>query len=348
VSTRGSSGLTVVHVVVTDVFAGVERYTCQVANELARRGHRVVTVGGDPERMRAELDSSVVSRPAGTVVTAARALVGERGADIVHVHMTAAEAAAWLARPVQRAPIVATRHFARDRGSSAPVRALAQLTSRVLACDIAISEFVAASVSGPSILIPNGVPDRPQAELESPVVVMLQRLNAEKAPAVGIRAWSASGLGARGWRLVIAGDGDLRPSLVDLVGELGVTESISFLGNVADTDRLLTESSVFLAPAPAEPFGLSVVEAMSHGLPVVAARGGGHRETVGDEGFLFEPGDAGAAAEAMVALSQDRDLCRRVGAALRRRQQGMYSLPHHVDRLETLYRQLVDGSVPTT
>ena len=45
----------------------------------------------------------------------AKALSGERTADMVHVHMTAAEAAAWLVRPVQRAPIVATRHFADER-----------------------------------------------------------------------------------------------------------------------------------------------------------------------------------------------------------------------------------------
>jgi glycosyltransferase involved in cell wall biosynthesis len=333
--------LSVVHVVVTDSFAGVERYVCQVVNELTARGHRVATIGGDPSRMRAELDHTVQSRPARTLVRAAVALARQGRVDIVHLHMTAAEGAAWLARPLQRAPLVATRHFARDRGSSAIARALSRVTSRTVVRDIAISKFVAETISGDSTLIPNGVPSRVQAELESSTVVMLQRLNAEKSPDVGIRAWAASGLGDRGWRLVIAGDGELRPSLVGLVNELGVADSVEFLGHVTQTDDLLARASMLLAPAPEEPFGLSVVEAMAHGLPVVAARGGAHVETVGEDGSLFAPGDPAAAAAALVALSMDRSLRLRVGSGLRRRQQDRYSLSTHVDHLEDLYRQVI-------
>jgi glycosyltransferase involved in cell wall biosynthesis len=334
--------LSVVHVVVTDEFAGVERYICQVANQLAARGHDVATIGGDPQRMRTELDGNVHNLPAPTLLRAARAVAGQRGADLIHVHMTAAEGAAWLARPRQRAPIVATRHFARERGSSTTARWLARITSRALTSDIAISQFVADSITGPSVLIPNGVSDHPQADLESTQVVMLQRLDTEKAPEVGIRAWAISGLGDQGWRLVIAGKGGLRPALARLVDDLDVAGSVDFVGHVGDTDRLLTGSSLLLAPAPAEPFGLSVVEAMAHGIPVIAARGGAHVETVGEDGELFAPGDPTEAAAALVRLGQDAVLRRRVGARLRQRQQDMFSLPRHVDRLEELYRQVVD------
>jgi glycosyltransferase involved in cell wall biosynthesis len=337
----------VVHVVVTDGFAGVERYVCQVANELAVRGHDVATVGGDQHRMQAELDSKVRHRPASTVVRAARAVAGERSVDLIHVHMTAAEGAAWLARPLQRAPIVATRHFANDRGSSATARWLARITSRALSRDIAISQFVADSITGPSVLIPNGVSEQPQADLQSTRVVMLQRLDIEKAPEVGVRAWATSGLGARGWRLVIAGKGVLEPALARLVDDLDVADSVAFVGHIADTDRLLAGSSALLAPAPEEPFGLSVVEAMAHGLPVVAAGGGAHLETLGGDGELFAPGDTAAASAALVRLAEDAALRRRVGARLRHRQQRMFSLPRHVDRLEQLYHQVVGaGSTP--
>jgi glycosyltransferase involved in cell wall biosynthesis len=333
--------LSVVHVVVTDAFAGVERYVCQVAGELASRGHRVATIGGDQDRMRAELGGDVGRRPAASLVRAALAIAQQRDTDVVHVHMTAAEGAAWLARPLQRAPIVATRHFARDRGSSATARMLARVTSRAVARDIAISQFVADSISGPSALIPNGVPDRPQAELASATVVMLQRLDTEKAPEVGIRAWAISGLGARGWRLLIAGQGELQPALTRLVGDLDVADSVTFVGHVADTDRLLAGSAALLAPAPEEPFGLSVVEAMAHGLPVIAARGGAHMETVGEDGLLFAPADPDAAAAALVQVSLDDDLRHRIGTRLRHRQQRMFSLARHVDRLEELYGQVI-------
>jgi GT2 family glycosyltransferase/glycosyltransferase involved in cell wall biosynthesis len=337
----GPGGLHVVQVVVTHAFAGVERYVCQVANGLTARGHRIEVVGGDPERMTAELDPAVLHHPADSVTTGALALLGTRGADLVHAHMTAAEGAAFAAHLVDRAPIVATRHFAAERGSTPLNRALARITSQPIVTEIAISEFVARSVSGPTTLIPNAVADRPQAPLEAPVVVMLQRLDEEKAADVGLRAWAASGLGGDGWRLVVAGTGILLPDLEHLVDRLGCAGSVAFAGQVADTDDLLAGASVFLAPAPAEPFGLSVAEAMSHGLPVVAAAGGAHQETVADVGLLFPPGDADAAAMALRRLAGDPALRRSVGQALRARQRERYALDLHLDRLESLYASVV-------
>ncbi len=336
--TGGPSPLAVVQVVRSDAFAGVERYICQVSNGLVARGHRVVAIGGDPSRMRSELDGEVRYLPAASVVQAAGALARQRPADIVHVHMTAAEGAAWLARPRQRAPIVATRHFAGHRGSSVQSRLLARLSARAVRRDIAISRFVADHLEGPSVLLYNGVPERPQARLASSTALMLQRLTGEKAPAVGLRAWATSGLGERGWRLVVAGVGDLRSAMDELAHDLAITGSVEFIGQVADTDRLLSDCAILLAPAPEEPFGLSVVEAMAHGLPVVAAAGGAHVETVGDDGLLFPPRDHGAAARALSALAGDDGLRRRVGERLRRRQQELFTLDRHLDGLEEIYR----------
>jgi glycosyltransferase involved in cell wall biosynthesis len=340
-ATTDPAPLSIVQVVRSDAFAGVERYICQVANGLVSRGHRVVAIGGDRARMRSELSDAVDHRPATSVSQTARALVKQRGVDVVHVHMTAAEAAAWLAHPVQRAPIVATRHFAGDRGSGTVARTLARATARTLSCDIAISQFVADSIEGPSVLLYNGVSDRAQAGLASSTVVMLQRLTAEKSPELGLRAWRASGLGTQGWRLAVAGVGDLRSSLTALARDLDIAESVDFIGQVADTDQLLSQSAILLAPAPEEPFGLSVVEAMAHGVPVVGAKGGAHVETIGDDGLLFAPGDSGAAAHALVTLANDIALRRQVGAQLRERQRGLFGLAHHLDRLESVYRDVL-------
>ena len=102
--------------------------------------------------------------------------------------------------------------------------------------------------------------------------------------------WAKSRLADGGWRLLIAGSGSLETPLRELAKALGVEDCVSFLGHVADTDSLLRDAAVLLAPAPAEPFGLSVAEAMAFGVPVVAARGGAHPETLGPDGRYFEPG----------------------------------------------------------
>jgi len=337
----GRTGPRVVHIVVTDNFAGVERYICQVANGLAARGHQVDVIGGAPVRMRAELDHTVAYSPAATLIEGTRTLVATRGADVIHVHMTTAEASAYLAHAIDDAPIVATRHFAADRGSSPVRRTLARITARPIVADVAISEFVGRNVTEITSLIHNGVAEKPQAPLEAPVVVMMQRLDDEKAPDVGIRAWDRSGLAEHGWRLVVAGSGVLRTDLEYLVDRLDCRDSIEFVGQVADTDGFLAAASVLLAPAPAEPFGLSVVEAMSHGLAVVAAGGGAHVETVGETGLLFPPGDIDAAAAALRRLVDNPELLRSIGHALRYRQQERFSLAMHLDRLEALYRSVI-------
>ena len=84
-----------------------------------------------------------------------------------------------------------------------------------------------------------------------------------------------------------------------------------------------------------------LLTAMAHGVPVVAADGGAHIETVGEDGMLFAAGDINAAARSLVALSDDIDLRRRVGGRLRDRQQRSFSLPRHVETLEGLYRQVI-------
>jgi glycosyltransferase involved in cell wall biosynthesis len=337
----GGGTLDIVQVVRSDEFAGVERYVSEVSTSLASRGHHVTVIGGEPARMRSELPPQVVVRGARTVAGAAVALLGRRDVDLVHVHMTAAEIAARLVHPLVRAPIVATRHFPAERGSSPAARLVARWASRSLARDIAISRFVAEQVGGPTELIPNGVADRPQAPLDKPVVLVLQRLAPEKEPDVGLRAWAQSRLAENGWRLVVAGSGELAGSLVRLAGDLGVSDSVEFVGRVRDTDSLLAGSSILLATAPGEPFGLSVVEAMAHGLPVVAAAGGGHLETVAESGILFPPGDTGAAATGLAQLAGSERRRAEMGRVLRRRQQELYSLELHVDRLEGLYREVV-------
>lgn len=330
----------IVHVVRSDAFAGVERYVCVVCGELSARGHRVSVVGGEPDRMRRELGEVVAHAAAASTSEVARTLARKGRVRLVHVHMTAAEVAAMGAWPWHRAPLVSTRHFPDRRGRQIPAL-LSALIRRCLAEQIAISGFVAESIGERSTLIYNGVARRPAAALEKPRVLMMQRLESEKEPDVGLRAWARSGLAKRGWQLTVAGDGRLTSALRSLAAELGVANSVHLVGRVADTDALLEYSSILLAPAPAEPFGLAVVEAMAHGVPVVAANGGAHPETLGTEGFLFPPGDAADAGDQLSNLGQDSMARRAEGARLRLRQQELFSLERHVDALEALYRRVV-------
>jgi glycosyltransferase involved in cell wall biosynthesis len=331
----------IAHVVLSRHFAGVERYLVDVTAEQRRRGHEVLVVGGAAPQLAIGLAAADVQhRPAGSMPTAARALHAARPLDVVHSHMTAPDLVAVLSQPVVRAPLVCTLHFAKPRGSTPMRRRLwSPLTGR-FAAQIAISRFVAEQSGEPCTVIRNGVPDRPLVDVEQRdrTVLVAQRLEAEKDTAVAIDAWAASGLADQGWQLHLAGDGSQRPALEQRVVELDVAESVRFLGFVEDLDEHMASAGILLATAPREPFGLAVVEAMASGLPVVAAAGGAHLETVGDAGAAsFAPGDVGGAAQALLRLADDEPQRRCVGEALRARQRRHFALGPHVDALLERY-----------
>src|SRR5205814_1010334 len=98
--------------------------------------------------------------------------------DLCHAHMTTAEAVAVATRPLHRAPVVSTRHFAAERGSSTLGALIAPWIAPRLAREIAVSDFVAERLEHrPDAVVRNGV--RPTDCLwraESRVVLVLQRL----------------------------------------------------------------------------------------------------------------------------------------------------------------------------
>jgi len=323
-----------------------------VAPELARRGHEVTVVGGDPLRMAPVLDPvGVAHLPARTtadVVWATRTATRGGRPDLVHTHMTAAELAGVVTLPLVRRRLVTTRHFPAPRGRDRSSRRVWGVLPHLMAAEIAISQFVADHAGSDCVVIPNGVPDRPfPTTRRGPVVLVAQRLLPEKDTGTVIQAWARAGLADRGWRLEVAGEGRELRYLVDLVARLRIEPSVTFLGVVDDLDRRMAEASVLVASTPAEGFGLTVVEAMAAGLPVVAAGGGAHPEVLGPLGpeLLFTPRDVGDLArvltEVVDTVTGDPAAGAELGRRLRARYEAEYTVERHVDRLEELYARIV-------
>ena len=105
-------------------------------------------------------------------------------------------------------------------------------------------------------------------------------------------------------------------------------------------------ADVCAAPSLHETFGLTALEAMACGTPVVASDAGGLRELVhhGETGLLCEPGDAGALAEALDALLSDPSLARRMGVAGVARAQ-RFTWDASAARLAAVYGQVVSVGV---
>lgn len=332
----------VVHVVRSDAFAGVERYVVDTAGELASRGLDVAVIGGDGLRMAAELPPTVPHLPGATVAEVARALWSVGRCDVVHAHMTAAELpAALLKRPHGR--LVVTRHFAGRRGASTAGRLAARLITRRVDRQISISRFVADAIGEPSTVIHNGVrASRIQPLPRRPVVVVLQRLEPEKDTATALRAWACSDLAAAGWHLEIYGRGSQREDLEVLRHELGVQSSVTVKGFTDNPRAVLAGAGILLATAPAEPFGLTVVEGMAEGIPIIASSGGAHPETIGPHGSLFSAGDVEACAAEMRRLAGAPEVRAVMGEALAKAHAAGFTIEGHVDRLVECYSSVLD------
>ena len=337
----------VVHVIRSDGFAGVEKHVARLASAQAVDGWRVAVIGGGGVPMHQEWGGSrVPHREAVTLLDTVRRLDEFRGVDLVHAHMTAAETAAVLSPRMRHVPLVVTRHFAAPRGGSALGRLVAPLIRRRLSAQIAISDYVARSIDGASTVIYPGVPSAPDllpGAQREPTVLVAQRLEPEKRTEDAVRAFAASGLAAGGWQLAIAGSGSQAPALRRLADALGVSQATRFLGHRSDVPELMASASMLLATCDVEGLGLSLLEAMALGLPVVASSAGAHLETVGgvDGAALYPPGDAEAAGALLAALAASADQRRVYGRGLQQAQRARFSIAAQAEQTEALYRSLL-------
>jgi glycosyltransferase involved in cell wall biosynthesis len=165
----------------------------------------------------------------------------------------------------------------------------------------------------------------------------MQRLDPEKDTITALRSWALSGLASEGWNLRIVGKGSQRRALETWVRANDLSR-VQFVDWTEDVAGEFASAGILLATAPCEPLGLVVLEAMAAGLPVLAAAGGGHLETIGTvpAARLFRCGDAAAAAAELRELLQP-DVRAELSERARSVARASFNLGEHVDRLIEQY-----------
>ena len=109
-------------------------------------------------------------------------------------------------------------------------------------------------------------------------------------------------------KLIMVDDGPEREIADQLCKDLGIKSKVLFLGNTSDIDRILCFTDLFLLPSASESFGLSALEAMAAGVPVVSSNTGGLPEVneEGVSGYLCPIGDVKAMAEKAIYILEDK------------------------------------------
>lgn len=144
-------------------------------------------------------------------------------------------------------------------------------------------------------------------------------------------------------RVLLFGQGPLRPELEARVAREGLASIVRFLGFRDDLAQWLGGLDVLAHPADREGLGVSLLQAQAAGVPVVATRAGGMPEAVqeGVTGFLVAPGDVAALAQALQRLLDDPALRERMGAAGRERIRTQFSVDSMVEGNLAVYREVL-------
>ena len=148
-------------------------------------------------------------------------------------------------------------------------------------------------------------------------------------------------------RLVLIGDGPEMGACKELAREQGIFDRCTFAGTYDAIWELLPQADVFFLPSEYESFGLSALEAMACGVPVVASNTGGLPEVVEDgvSGFLHTPGDVPAMAESIRRLITDEPLATKMGKAARDRATSKFRREALLPVWEAYYERILSQPV---
>lgn len=358
------AALKILHIDPETNWGGGESQVMGLAGYLAARGHHnhllchprgalwEAARRAGLETLPLSLRNEVDLRP----VFSLRRLIRDGRYDIVHFHTKRAHALSlWLGRihPGLRYVVTRRMDYPLRRG-----RYVDFLYNRRVDGVVAISRKIAellvqAGVRAERIrLIPSGIDPAPFVMSESqgtsrgPAVVgTVAVLEERKGHRILLEA--ATALKQQGHRVKYrwAGEGSERPALERQLLASGLQGEVEFAGFVGAVPEFLSTIDIFALPSLYEGLGVSVLEAMAAGKPVVATRAGGLPEIVDDgvTGVLVPPGDAEALARALATLVSSPTLAREMGVKGRERVLRGFTMEKMARANEDYYYELLEA-----
>jgi glycosyltransferase involved in cell wall biosynthesis len=143
--------------------------------------------------------------------------------------------------------------------------------------------------------------------------------------------------------LYVAGDGPERLALEEEISKRHVTKYVHLLGYQENVGELINKCDIFAHPCYIEGFGIAVAEAMMASKPTIVAKAGALPELIENNvsGLEVDPFDAGAWAEAIVKMIEDKKMADEFGENAKRRAQRKFSLSRYVCEYSSLYKSLL-------
>ncbi len=284
---------------------------------------------------------------------------------VAHSHLVFTTQFAMLKASLSQRPLVLVSHGYQvhrgrffDLAESAYLTTAARKVARTSRCIITMTggeakRFIRLGIPSQKIVvIPSGVdsvlfhPDN--AESSTSQIVWTGRFVREKNLELLIRSFASLKERQCDARLVLAGDGPERPRLMKLSARLGLRDHVRFPGFLPATAivTLLQKAAIYVLPSTAEALPLSILEAMSSGVPVVIPKGLGLEEVIDDSGISVEQNSPEKWSEAFEMLLTDHDLRCKMAKRARELAISRYSWESVAFRLEKLFTFIDAGQYP--
>jgi glycosyltransferase involved in cell wall biosynthesis len=250
-----------------------------------------------------------------------------------------------------RAGCVSLPHWVRDQVRYAYLHSAMRGVCRVLACSAWVQgELTQAGISSEVLHwpVPSPAAAFVRTPCEHPVFLFCGRLDVEKGGALMLRAFARLHAENQAVHLRVVGQGPERANLERLAASLGVGDAVVFLGWLSppEIEQHLRDAWCSLVPSLwAEPFGLVAVEAIVHGVPVIASSSGGLREIVehGVSGMLFPNNDEAALTDCLRAIAHGRMFpIHTLPDEVIQRAMETFSMKRHISRLRQIFAEVVE------
>jgi glycosyltransferase involved in cell wall biosynthesis len=244
----------------------------------------------------------------------------------------------------------------------ASLRAVAKRVDRVISISGYVQKLLSESYGIDSHVIHNGVdtdlfyPISPETKtslrskigipVDAKIVLFVGRLYPYKDPLTLIESVRRVVPGLPGVVFMIVGEGPLKNAMISSILSSGMEASVRLLSFLPRSElvRMVQMADVQVSTAPTEMFGFSVLEAMSCGVPVVAAAAGGPVEVLGRSGTFFKPGNAIDLADKILYILQDDGTRSTLGQAAREIALRDYAWEKVASKYADIYKSVVDGS----
>ncbi len=282
--------------------------------------------------------------------------------DLIHAHTRVTQVLASGIYKRFKIPYVSTCHgFFRPHFGR---RVFGFWGRKVIAISEAVREHLVNDLSVKKediCLIHNGIDvEKFQAPVsEKEKAAYRSRLGIKKGPVIGIIARLSAVKGHKyllmaavellkkypGLELLLVGDGPQKRALMQLAIDLGLGERAFIEESVFNTKLPLSIMDVFVLPSIQEGLGLSMMEAMAVGVPVVASNVGGIYSLIKDNqtGILVNPQDAPSLAAGILKLLQHKQLARDIAGAAKKLIAEKFSLKVMAEKVLAVYTEVLEG-----